>query len=350
MKIANNELAALLSSQLTGASERERNLLQRVIDEIRDSKIDVSTESESSLKLKAIIDSHSEILSGEILETISAAELYCVDAPLCHAFARPDFERNQIIIFDGLLEAIKFYANLIKLIDLFNLSADSPQCQVEAEDLTTAAFALLIDFIETGRELPQIEEVLPAPHRQDAHLGYLASVIFLICHEAAHIRLGHLKASYHSERALAKVKIEEDLNEDKKLELEADEYAYTAIRKDLRDLFMASVISFFAPFSFAETFCSGQIVSHPLAVNRLSRLAELVVLDKDLEARNAVSEIIESEIKRYQQLAFYRQSFGKNGRRRIEQIMPPEEASLIIEELLEKCRTENYFAAFETGN
>lgn len=342
--MSNDELISILSDTARGATVREAELQRAVINRIRKSDVQIRPDSEPSLKIKALIDDHAGILSGEVVETLAATEIYCVDEPLCNAFADGRRGRKIIVIFDGLLQAIKFYADLIKILDLINSSELDAETQNAAEDFSAASFALLVNFIETGQPLPEIHKILPDRAAEESNIGYAAAVLFLIAHEAAHLILGHTSALYHSERRLGGLRIGEDINHDKKVELEADEYAFFAIDDNLRDLFISSILFFLGPLAFAETFCSSRENKYPLVVNRIARLSEFIRFPDDAQARQATLEIIESELLRHQRLADLRKSYSGDARSQIRETMPSGEARLLVNDFLTKSASRGIFA------
>ncbi|MCD9186014.1 MAG: M48 family metalloprotease [Pyrinomonadaceae bacterium] len=344
--ITNDELISILENSLPGATATEEKHLQRTIRRISLSQSSCSPDSPSSLKLKNIVAAHSDILSPEIIKTFEACEIYCVEEPICNAYATRK-NGGKIIVFEGLLQVISFYINLIKISDLFNLC--KPEKQNEAVDFLTAGFALLVDFIETGETLPKVENVLPPKVENDVNIGFLTSVLFLLNHEAAHLMLGHTKLNYHSELNVGSLRLEENAGNDKKLEFEADEYAFFAIDESLRDFFIPSIVFFLGAIAFAETFSASDTKTHPLAANRIARLADFVRFENDPQARKAVFDVIEGELDRHRRLFDYRNAYGSFGRSRIQTIMPTAEAKKIFDRFLTEIKSKNYFSELESG-
>lgn len=339
--LVNDELISILRDSLLGATEIEKRLLNKTIESVSISKVIVSPNAEPSLKLRRIIEDNSGILSSEMIKGFESCEIYLIDEPICNAFATQK-NGNKIIVFDGLLQVIRFYINLIKISHLFNLF--EPEKQDEADDFLTAGFALLIDFIQTGEDLPEIKDLLPPDFESEAKIGFSASVLFVLCHEVAHLILGHTKATYRSERRLGSLRLDETEKEEKTIEFEADEYAFFAINEDLRDFFISSIVFFLGAVAFAETFCSAKKDSHPLAANRIARLVDFVRFSDDPQARQATFDVIEGELNRYRRLSDYRKIYTENGLEQIKEIMPIIEARSIFNRVLKTIKSKSYFS------
>jgi hypothetical protein len=201
--------------------------------------------------------------------------------------------------------------------------------QPEALSFSSAGFAIMADSIETGRTPAAIGDILGLKARKNVKMGYLGAVLFILMHEVGHIHLGHLDAVLgYSERPIRSLAIDEPIGDAQSNEFEADAFAYTSLRDEVRQDIISSVLFFLGPFAFLEAFAFPDGDSHPLAVNRAAHLGRL--MDAGTDAASQVARIIESQVAGIQQLAARRREAAGDLRHRIHERMPLDQAYRIV--------------------
>jgi hypothetical protein len=345
MSIESHELAQLLRQTLPGALSDERRNLEIIIDTIERDGITACSDSEHSIFLQNAIEQHRPILIPKRADYFSEAEIYGVDVPVVNAVPLVDEGRRQIVVFDGILQIIRFYADLMWVLNLL-MSKRSDRTFVldeqsipEANAFSMAAFSILADFVNTRRTLIALSDILGPNARHHALFGYAGAVAFVLAHESGHLALGHTgfknTALFERNAGLA---IKEDIGRFQQLEFDADAYALESIREEIRPIFVSNALIFLGPTAFLEAFGRQRGGSHPLATNRAFHLLSLIAYDPDTATQ--VKGIIESQVLGFKQLESLRQENGGDIRHRIHERMPIEVAHEVVRMINERVKYE----------
>lgn len=337
MLIKTAELIQLLEGTKTRAATREAEHIHIAIDTLEHTGLIGSTTSDSSKRIRRIVNANIGLITPDAQKRLKGVDVFGINIPVCDAFPRIKDSHHQLIIFDGLLYLIRFYADLQNLLALMNTYRSDAQITIDEEAmpealaLSLAAHALIVENIETGALLPDIGDLLGPIASKRAGIGYAGAVMFLLFHELGHIDCGHLSSGFLSERNISSLAIPEEINDYQNKEFEADRYAMLCMREELRNSFISSVIFFMAPFSFSETFSERKKDTHPLTVNRIAHLASNLSFPDDPELEEATRNIVNSEIGRFTRLAPQRADAGGSIRSKITEEMPISQAYRTIE-------------------
>lgn len=345
MSLTSRELADLLRSTLPGAAPRERRHVETTVDLIERSNIIARTDSPSSVFLRETVDQYMQFFTPDAAERIASTEIYGVDLPVFNAFARKADKTGQVIVFDGIRQVIMFYAQLIHVLNLLQTLRSDRRIQFEHMDETEchafslAAFSVLANYLNTGRPLGAVGDILGPNARRTAEIGYMGAIAFITAHELGHLALGHTGVrGVVPERNAFPLAIEEHVNEDQYYEFEADDYALAALRPEKRVDFMASILFYMGPCAFLEAFGRVEGESHPLFVNRAEHLASQLIADAETAAM--IRRIIEGQVAGFRNVATIRQGLAGDIRYRIHDTMPVETAYEVIAVIKDRVRTE----------
>lgn len=344
MLINQSDLSEILRSSISGATLNERHRIDTIISTVASDEITARLDSDSSVNLRGIVDAHKNILSEEASDLLSEIDIFGVNLDLCNAFARIDSGHKQIIVFDGLLYLIRFYADLVTILPLLNYYYPDETIEINGEKesvaqlFSTAGLSLIVDYIENGGALVDLSPILGPVAKRNSELGYLGAIVFLLAHEAGHIELGHCDMSYHSERYVGNLAIKEEIDNYQNQEFEADEFAFYSITEETRNLFISSIIFFMGPLAYSEIFHFEEGRTHPLAANRLSNLSEKVTFPSDPKLEVALKEIMTGEIERFRGFSAQREAYNGDARERIREVISFEAAHSIIRGVTDRLK------------
>ncbi len=342
MLIKTSELKKIFTDVLPRATPLEAKHLNTQISGIEKESITASLDSPLSQGLRKIVNDNKSLFTKEAFSLLEETDIYGVAFGSCNSVARVEKKRKQIIIFEGILNLIKLYTDFIKAADVLKNKRGDKKILVdgvlenERDIFSQAVFIIAMDYIKTGEGFVDIGDILPDKERMESESGVMASKIFLLLHELAHLKLGHNKLGgetyfeFNSQELL----IKEELNKLQQRELEADRFAFSSINKDIRDMFLSSIICFLGAFSFTETFFGGNNHTHPLAINRMERIANLISFSNDPELEEAKREIIESEKKRFIGLSDLREKYTEDKIGNFNEVMTVNKAHSIISVIL----------------
>lgn len=179
-----------------------------------------------------------------------------------------------------------------------------------------AGFSILADAVVNDRFPVLLHDMLGPLARSDVIVAYRLGVLFVVFHELGHIELGHLTASRgRSERQPFALAEPELLSGPQQDEIEADAFALDHIASHCKQEIMPSLVFFFTPFTSLETFSGGLSANHPLAVNRLSALAERANMPP--EVKPVIAHWIEGQLAAFRRTLESRKQVGGDLRAKI---------------------------------
>jgi len=332
MSIGPNELIRLLEQTRARVAPAEAASVQIAIDTIRHTGLRAESGSDSSRRIQKILKAHRELLEPAAAARLERVQIFGVDIHICDALPRIDAGQDQVVVFDGLLYLIRFHVDMINAMVLLQSQRADAHVTVDGEEmplwlaLSLAGHALIVDAIQSGRPLAGLGDLMGPVAQRRAEIGYAGAVLFLLLHELGHIDCGHLTHGSRSERSEGMLRVPEALTAHQQNELEADAFAMRCLRGEIRSEFVSSVMFCLAPFAFAQTFATLDAPTHPLAVNRLARIADHLALTGDAEFDNAVCSIVTGEVERFTRLAPQRAEAGGDMRFRLREHMPLQRA------------------------
>lgn len=348
MSLSSETLANLIAGSSPGMTPHAAMASARAAQEIRVNGVTARLESPESLALQSIMISHGELLSDTVKARLASVSLFGVESSYINAFAFLDGHgRENILVCDGLRQLVHYFADLITVLGLLmklrpgaTIGNSEGNRHDEAELFSMAGFVLLSDYLETGRFLPNLHEMLGEQHRQNVKHGFMAAMIFVMLHELAHLHLGHVLLDRPKSEAAALALLEpERLSVEQQDELDADAQALQWIGSDYRGPIQSSLIFLMGSHAFVEAFSGGLSQSHPLSINRLSRLAHAAQLPA--EERDIVHGWITDRARNFRELAAARSASGGSIRVNIYRALSVEQAWTVVNEVKRRVATEH---------
>jgi hypothetical protein len=332
MRIETEELANLVAFSGFGALPTAR--IDTTIAAVRRDCTSASTVSPQSLWLQSVLAHSADEVRAPALERLREIEIYGVDLPLINALARqnPESGRPQIIVFNGLLQLVRYYTDILTVLSYLQRARPGARYRRsggEDEDeslaLSTACFAILSDFMQGGKEPGAIGDLLGPTARSDVRQASRKAAAFTLLHELGHHELGHVERKRpFSETGHLDLVEGEALNLRQRMELEADHHAVRALRPERSGEFADGVMFLFGAYAFQEVFTGRLGGSHPLAVNRLHALAQNMNLDARHQA--IVGSWIDDQVANFRRHAPQRSAEGGAFKARIHRTMPVDQA------------------------
>lgn len=327
MLIPNSELIQWVEAKSVRANARNCEHIWQIIDTFEHTGLVADSNSQSSRCIQNIVKVHREIITDAACAELEKIVIFGINAPQCDAFPMFYHETPCIIIFDGLLQLVRFNTDLQILIALLEEKIPDQKINVGGENMSIAlAMSLaghvaLTESIDTGHQLIDITAVLGSNAIQRSEYGYGAAVIFYVLHELGHLTCGHLERGFISERMSIDTAVKEYINQNQKMEFEADSYALNCIHSDVRNPIISSLVFALGPFAFLETFRGSLDKNHPLTVNRIAELASQIEFPEEPELAEAVLSVVTSEVKRFERLAEDRRLSDGNIQQKIRNTM-----------------------------
>ncbi|HTC04440.1 MAG TPA: hypothetical protein VK749_13655 [Xanthobacteraceae bacterium] len=205
----------------------------------------------------------------------SATPLDVLIPDFFHACAVRTDEGPRVVIYRGLLKAMTYYLELMRLragieanIKKLPRSVGTPE---EFNAAKTIAMLPLLMYITAKRaNLPRLGFSLHRSAMDDAFNHFAVSLSFIAMHEIGHLELGHLgpagAASATTPPLLAQV---EDLNLFKLQEFEADSFVFEGIRPEWRYFAGGACTAMLGMLSHIEIYLQKNSDTHPVSLNRL---------------------------------------------------------------------------------
>jgi hypothetical protein len=312
---------------------------------LRDQGSVATLDSQASQALRSMLQVAPDLLAPGVLARFEVVELYGVDSQLPLATTLFDGARHKVVVFNGLIHQVHFFADLISVLD--GLIACRPEATflwnggeaLEAEVFSMAGFSLLSTFLRTGQLPSPIHDMLGSIRRRNVKLGVAASIAFAALHELAHVELGHLEGlGLRNDIGHLALLEPEPLSRYQAEELAADRHALGLIDPRYRQDIQSSLIFLFGSYAFLEAFSGGQ-ASHPLAINRLAALAEAADLPPDI--REIVVGWIVARSEAFRALAAQRLGADGDLGDRIEAVMPAALAHQVIAQIKRRVLAEH---------
>ena len=307
---------------------RDAQHIRQIIDTLTHTGLVADSNSESSERIRRIQSSQLQILTETARRQLSKVVIFGIDIPVCDAFPNVSNHVQKIILFDGLLYLIRFYADLQTIIALLIEQASHLTIEVADEPMpialamSLAGYTALAESIDSGHQLMDISAVLGPRAQQRVAYGFGAATLFFLLHELGHLVCGHMDRGYVSERVTIETRVREAINPNHQMEFEADAFALGCIHPQVRNPIISSIMFAFGPFAFLETFRGSADAGHPLTVNRVAALADSIHFPDDPESAEATRNIIDSEVHRFERLAASRESTDGDIRYKIKENMP----------------------------
>jgi hypothetical protein len=122
MCIRSDELVGLVERTRLGALLPEQMRLAAVGEAIRRTNATALQQNPGSRFLRNIVRAHLHFFTDEAAALLQATELLCLEWSVIDAFPRVQSGRRFVIVFDGLLKAVRYYADLTWVLELMRQS------------------------------------------------------------------------------------------------------------------------------------------------------------------------------------------------------------------------------------
>lgn len=137
-------------------------------------------------------------LREDICTGIDKTEITVLSSDIMNACAIPTAIGGRIVIFSGLIKSLIYMIELGELISPIAQNEEmlARTCGVEVREIRELgyqAFALLGHYATWKAALPRPHPKMSRSERQAAVLSLSQTVWFLVVHEFAHIKLGHIE-------------------------------------------------------------------------------------------------------------------------------------------------------------
>lgn len=264
---------------------------ERARKEIQTSSGVVTSEDPATVELHAIFANYSRhILTDAAYAQLRRTNIFCLDQPICNAQARKTQEGTPFaLIYTGLLSVATFRLGLAILIHNVQLMQRCKGENTVANEATLKALsfnavALSYWFYLDGEPnpLPGFCDLFCEEHRLQMIHGVGGAISFVVMHEVGHIELGHLTAKSHPLPQMHGPMDFEELNAAKTMELEADRFAASCFKPEIRLGIVTGLSAVMDIFADMDGMCLiPRESSHPFIVNRIQALMAAVKLEDD---------------------------------------------------------------------
>lgn len=231
-------------------------------------------------------------------------DLNVIRADIINACVIPSPDGPKIVIFTGFLKVLMFmleFSNIVerirgnqsKVIKATNLR------ERELEQTGYQAFTHIAHFAIWGTPLPRPYPQLTKAQRASNWMELTKNIWFIVAHELAHIRLGHISRVPNNNSgpaAYPSLALDEGANTLKLHEFEADKYIIETLSPQVGATILSWPLLILATFSSLERLLSNHKNSHPMAINRLNALKEVAMTLSDKTSVTVVSEIVDRQI------------------------------------------------------
>jgi hypothetical protein len=224
-----------------------------------------------------------ELLTDDGSKSLQVTDIFLIPTLYSNAFASLKSGRPTILVFMGLLDSIQFRVASLKYFERLPASLNDIHPFPNLPGTSARmGLSLMLDTLhlllsKNGCPAPPLTDVLSEEDRKRVRLQQFQGLCFLILHELAHFDLGHLSLATREVRpAIGALLVEEELNDFQREELEADAHVLTLLKPELVSLAFPMANHFFCSLSHLERFLVPAATSHPLTINRIGRIKELV--------------------------------------------------------------------------
>ena len=341
--LSTQELAELVRGAGNGLAPQAGRAVGKALADIKAGCVAARIDSEESRWLAQLIEDSPELLAPGARRLFDGIELYAVDSDHPNAFARIAAGTPQILVFSGLRHLIHYFADFVTVLALLqshraDATIDDGQggAHPEAFLFSMACTVVLADFVTTNRIPATLHDLLGPQAQNNVRIGFRTALLFVLLHELGHLELGHLSDGPLSEVAHVGLLEPETLSLRQADELAADEFAIAQIAPAYRADLISSLMLLMGGFALLEAFYGGLSASHPLAINRLARLADLLELDAGTRA--IVSSWIGDRVRSFRSLAADRVAGDGSIGDRIAATMSIDHAYAVIAEVKRRVR------------
>jgi hypothetical protein len=253
--------------------------------------------------LHACFSAASPSLKEEYLTKTHSYRLAVLGTDICNASAVGGRGDATILVHRGLIKCVTFYIELEFIVQALLTHAEdvahaSRDDMGKVYRLVWDASFLLVHYVRGVDLLPWLGSNLDNSIRSNVVIRVSHALWFIVMHEIGHIELGHLtKDGGAIPPIYPSLALQESLNELKAQEFAADAYVINSLRPDDVPWTSSYVIPTLEMLSDIETRLRALTDTHPLALNRLHHMYELLKATADVRATNAMQRSIDNQVK-----------------------------------------------------
>ena len=287
---------------LGGLIAAQRHLVESAKDQFRRDTSSLMDPIGTQL-LHACFSAASPSLKEEYQGKTRSYQLTVLDTEICNACAVGGRNGAAVIVHRGLIKCIIFYIELEFIAQaLFTYAEDVVHADRDAMGevyrLVWNASYLLTHYTRGVDLLPWLGENLDNSTRSYIAIRVSHALWFIVMHEIGHVELGHLTGEGSVIPAVyPSLALQEPLNELKAQEFAADAYVVNSLQADAVPHTAGFVLPALKMLSDIEARLRTSTDTHPLALNRLHHMRELLKSTADVGADNALQRSVENEMK-----------------------------------------------------
>ena len=254
----------------------DEQTLDQYVDLIRRQKIVANKASKEFEQLKHHMSESALFLTDEAKHSLNDIAIYVLPLPMCIAYSEITPNNQPIIVistgFINIVAANILFAQVGSLLPKQFDDFYSIQLRTDMSVngiFTNSIFLMLVHHFRFAEPLPNLANMLNEQQMEDAKTAINGAITFILLHELAHIKLGHLDNTAENQLISQQFVIDEQSDVYKNQEIEADAYALECIKDE------AKVIGTFWQQQAMSFFVSLELVSglklsdeHPMAINR----------------------------------------------------------------------------------
>jgi hypothetical protein len=258
--------------------------LERCSSSLKARTIPIRSDDEPSKAVRRLLEVFSEYMTEDAIKLTSGTAVFCIDQPICNAFAsRTRTGIPYVLIYSGLVNVALYRLCISILVANANLmlqarGGDIEPARTHLKAIAFNCMALSFWFYIDGEPLPSVLETFNEAHKTQAWHGLGGALAFIVMHEIGHIELGHINIDGRPFPQIYSTLVAEDINAFKAMEFEADRFALSSMKQELRPTLISSLLMVLDLMSDLECMCLPLSASHPLVVNRISTLLDAMNL------------------------------------------------------------------------
>ncbi len=229
-----------------------------------------------NLKLRKLIAHNAALIKPEFKKLLEETKIYVIDTNEALALSLPP---NRVVISHRLIELIMtmgFWGNFCYQLPSSFDRVPGPESwhNVHMKDsLITLSYALILQRYTAGEGLPDFRKLQPEESQTQGDAQVAASVagamIFILLHEIGHLHLDHGKSVPVKPVESNNFTTDAALTGEQLYELEADNFALSALPDELKKLHDAWINMALSFHLQRETIMAERNTSHPVNISRL---------------------------------------------------------------------------------
>lgn len=266
----------ILSARKVAPLTIDEAMLNRYVDMVRNRRIVLKQDGKAFENFKQSLTETGLFVTDTAKQDLNKIAVYILPLPICLAYSevRPN-DVPTIVISSGFVDIVassiflsQCSSILPKALDTFYALGLRKDMSVNSI-ITNAIFLLQVHFYRYGLPLPNLRAILSEKQIADAKVSINGAITFILLHELAHIKLGHLETFPDKDFSRPTYVVPENMDAYKYQEQEADIYAMNCIKDEAKVIgtyWQQHAMSFFMSLELVSGGTLG--IEHPMAINR----------------------------------------------------------------------------------